>query len=84
MITSKKIKIYKRFNGQIDDWSRFGSKLEKSALTSEEWYLIESLVQDIEFTKKGLSSSFYKVELNRKLKLVCEDEKTIIELEKLV
>lgn len=67
MITEDKVKIYKRYNGDIDSWARSGSKKEKSIIIDEDWYVIDGLIQDLSLVKKGLASSGFSETLNVKL-----------------
>ncbi|HEX8576638.1 MAG TPA: hypothetical protein VF677_10140 [Flavobacterium sp.] len=77
MITQDKIKIYKRYNGDIDSWARSGSKKEKLVMNDNDWYLIDGLIHDYSLVKKGLTSSSFSNNLNDKLKENCDSEETI-------
>jgi hypothetical protein len=77
MINIEKIKIYKKYNGDIDSWVRFGSKKEKLHIDDNDWYLIEQLVQDIFLVNRNLASLKYKNELNTKLTEICVDMESI-------
>lgn len=83
MITKDKIKVYKRYNGDIDSWARSGSKKEKSIVTDEDWYVIDGLIQDLSLVRKGLASSDFTENLNVKLKEMCDSESTVNQLKKL-
>lgn len=83
MITEDKIKIHVRYDGQIDRWVRSGSKNEKSLMTDDDWYVIDSLVQDLFLVKKGVVSNEFKQTLEDKLKENCDSENTITNLKKL-
>lgn len=80
MITQDKIKIYKRYSGGIDSWTRSGSKKEKLVINDDDWYIIDGLIQDLSLVKKGLASPIFSNDLNNKLKMNCENEETIQEL----
>ena len=43
MITEDKIKIFKRYDGDIDSRVRSGSKKEKFVMTDNDWYIIDAL-----------------------------------------
>ena len=77
MITIDKIKIYKRFNGDIDGWARIGTKEEKSIMNDNDWFLIEGFIQDISLVKKGLASDAFMKSINERLKENCDSEETI-------
>lgn len=77
MITIDKIKIYKRFNGDIDGWVRVGTKEEKSIMNNNDWFLIEGFIQDINLVKKGLASDTFMNSINERLKENCDSKETI-------
>lgn len=83
MITEDKIKVYKRYDGDIDSWARSGSKKEKLIMTDEDWYVIDGLIQDLTIVKKGLASSGFSENLNVKLKETCDNDSTVNQLQKL-
>lgn len=84
MITQDKIKIYKRYNGDIDGWSRNGSKKEKFVMTDDDWYIIDGLIQDFTLVKNGLTSLTFNNDLNNKLKENCDNEETIQALKAII
>lgn len=77
MITQDKIKIYKRYKGDIDSWARSGSKKEKSIMEDNDWYIIDDLIQDLYLVRKGLTSLAFSDDLNNKLVENCESEEII-------
>ena len=83
MITEDKIKVYKRYDGDIDGWARSGSKKEKSIMSDEDWYVIDGLIQDLSMVKKGLASSGFNENLNVKLKEMCDSDSAVNQLQKL-
>ena len=83
MITEDKIKIFKRYNGDIDSWARSGSKKEQLIINDDDWYMIEALVQDLFIVKERLSSLEFNNTLISKLKESCDGEETINHLKKL-
>lgn len=80
MITLEKLKIYSRYRGDVDIWIRTGKSKEKKIMVSNDWYLIDSLIQDIGFVKKGLSSEQFSFNLKKRLLENCESEEAIKEL----
>ncbi len=60
MITEQKIKIYRKYQGDIDGIARGGRKSEKDLFEEDDWYLIDNVLQDIEMINKGLCSADYK------------------------
>lgn len=78
-ITLPKLREYQKFGGDDDMWSRGSKRLN----SSEEWYLIRSLIQDITLAKKGVASKEYKEKLNDDLLKYCDGEATVQEIEKM-
>ena len=83
MITEKKIEIFNRYNGDIDGWVRNNSITEKLIIEDTDWYLIDSVLQDLYLVKKGVASSEFIVNLQNKLIKNCDNEETIAQLKKL-
>ena len=79
-ITLPKLREYQKFGGDDDMWSRGTNKRLNS---SEEWYLIRSLIQDITLVKKGLASIEYTEKLNNDLLKYCDGEATVKEIERM-
>lgn len=77
MITQNKIKIYKRYTGDIDSWARSGSKKEKLVMEDNDWYIIDGFIQDLTLVKKGLTSLTFNDNLNNRLRENCDGEKTV-------
>lgn len=84
MITTEKLKIYKKYSGNIEGWDRFGKKKDKSFLEYEEWELIDELIQNLELVEKGLASDSFKSQTLDKLNSACDSENTKEELKSLI
>ena len=82
MITADKLKIYSRYKGDIDMWTRTGKRKEKKIMTTNDWYLIERLLQDLTIARKGLASEEFKIDLDKKLVENCDGVDTINRLKK--
>jgi hypothetical protein len=74
MITEEKLKIFNRFNGDEDEFSRMGSDFEKKLFCKNEWMIIDRLYQDIELINKSLTSKLFEEETIIKLKENCDTE----------
>jgi hypothetical protein len=83
MITENKIKVFNKYNGDINSWVKSGSKKEESIMSDHEWYLIESFIQDIRIIKKGLASKENSENLNKNLVENCDSVETINQLKNL-
>jgi hypothetical protein len=77
VITIEKVKIYKRFNGDIDGWARIGTNEEKSVMKDDDWFLIEGFIQDLHLARKHLASNTFLASINERLKEYCDSEETI-------
>lgn len=77
MITIDKIKIYKRFNGDVDGWARIGTTEVKSIMNDDDWFLIDGFIQDISLVKKCLASDSFMKSINERLKENCDTDETI-------
>ena len=73
MITKEGLKIYKKYNGDVDIWARFGKKSEFKIIDDEIWGLIDGFLQDIELVEKGLASDSFKVSLQKRLNTNCDN-----------
>lgn len=83
MITINKIKIYKRFNGEIDGWARIGTEEEKLAMNDNDWFLIDKFIQDINLVKSGLASDSFTNLLNEDLAGNCDSDETILAIKEM-
>jgi len=84
MITSEKILIYKKYNGDIDHFARVGSSRDKSILTDLEWNQIDNLIQDIELSKKGLTSQEFNNKMHKRIAELIDSEETLEQIKELV
>lgn len=84
MITLEKLKIYKKYSGNIESWDRFGKDRDRSFLKYEEWELIDELIQNLELIENRLVSDSFKSQTLDKLKKVCDSEKTQNDLKSLI
>ena len=83
MLTTKKILIYKDFEGDIDGWARLGTSVQKAEMMDKDWFLIDEFVRDIRLVKKGLASEVFMKFIDERLREVCDNAGTIAELKEL-
>ena len=83
MITSEKLKVYKKYFGNTEGWDRFGKSEDKEVLGNYEWVLIDRLINRLELAEKGLVSDGFNLQTMKDLKRVCDNEKTEQELREL-
>ncbi len=74
MITKQKIQIFERYEGDLDGFARMGSGNEKELFENDDWFLIDSFLQDIELINKGLSSIDYITQRIAEMKASCDEE----------
>jgi len=60
MITENKIKIYAKYGGDEDYFSRSGTAEEKQAIVGNEWYEIQNIIQDLNLIKNKVASDEYE------------------------
>lgn len=84
MITEKAIAVYKRFDGDIDSWARYGTSKDKLALTDQEWFIIDSLLQDLKLIESNFASEDYINKIETQFSLHIEGESAISLLKSLV
>ena len=75
MITKKIIKAHKKYNGDIDAWSR--SLWSKNTSKYEDWYLITSLIQDIHLVSEKKASSDFERTLVQRIEDNCDTDETL-------
>ncbi len=83
MITKDKVRLFDKYDGDIDSWARSGSKKEKAIMSDGDWHVIEGFVHDLFLVQKGLTSPEFKNSLNGTLRENCAGEETILYLQKL-
>ena len=74
MITASQIQIYKKFNGDIDDWARSGSKVQKNQMSDLDWSQIEELRQRFFLINSGSAAESYIIESREKLTSLVEKD----------
>lgn len=84
MITLNKLRVYKKYSGNIESWDRFGKSKDRELLSYEEWQLIDVLLQKLDLVQKGLASENYNSQTIDKLVEVCDTEDTQSELKLLI
>ena len=68
----------------MDGWGRSGSSRQKQAMTDQDWFMIESLIQDLSLVKRGLASESFQESLDNRLKAECDSETTLREIKKMI
>lgn len=83
MLTIDKLKMYRRFNGDIDGFAR--SKVDdRSGITDEDWRVIDELRQALFLVRSGQAASEFAASLEQRLSSVAADDATRQALRELV
>lgn len=82
MVTLEKLKIFKRYS-DIDSFGRKASKIEKQIMSDEEWWLIETLLQDATVLVRDLGSPNRSAQANQRLTENCQSDEVINEIKRL-
>jgi hypothetical protein len=69
MITKGKLTVFKKYNGDGDDWARSGNA---EFMSNEDWHLIEQLLADLRLISNGLASEGYAETTEHKLRTNCD------------
>ena len=80
MITIDKLKIYKKYLGNIDSWALSGKEKEFSLMNDDDWGLIYDLLQSLEIVENGVASDMFRTQTLSRLKESCDTEDTQQEL----
>jgi hypothetical protein len=73
MLTKSKVQTYKRFNGDIDGWTRVSRK-SQDEISDTEWTQIDQLIQKLTICKRGLGSKVFCDQAKEELNLLAPEE----------
>lgn len=74
MLTIEKIKIYNKFGGDIDGFSRIGKTAKENLFNENDWGLIDEFEQDTKLISDRLVSKEYRERVLNKLNENCDSE----------
>jgi len=80
MLTIAKIRVYKKYGGDIDGFARAKNSNDYSLITDDEWFLIDSLIQKLFLVKSGKASPEYAKRISEEVRQNVEGEEIINEL----
>ena len=66
-ITIEKLEVYMFFNGDIDDFARRANKDQQEEIFSDEWYMIDELINDYHIIKKELAAKQFEISFHNKM-----------------
>jgi len=82
MITEQKLKIYKKYKGDIDHFARSGRVKERSIFNDRDWHQILELHQGFLLISKGKASKEFENNYQDLLKNYINDVEVISKIEK--
>ena len=77
MITTEKLIIYEKYEGNSDLLEYTATDSERNQFSDNGWMEIEGLIQDVNLIKKGLVSKDYENRVNEKINNLCDSVNTI-------
>ena len=80
MLTLAKIRVYRKYGGDIDGYARAKNPHDCPLVTDEEWFLIDSLVQKLMLVKNGKTSPEYANRISAEVYQCVEGEEALNEL----
>lgn len=80
MLTLEKIRVYRKYGGDIDGLARVKNPDDCSLVTDEEWFLIDSLVQKLSLVKNGKASPEFARRISAEVRQCVEGEEALNEL----
>lgn len=85
MLTVEKIRLYKKFRGDVDSLSRSNNNKIKQLISEDDFFVIESLIQDSHLISKNLASKTYANNFVKKIEELCDKNEipeVLVELQK--
>jgi len=80
MLTKQKLAIYQKYRGDVDMWTRAGSKKEKEEMTDGDWSEMWSLFQQLQNLERGQLSDEFAARVRNRLQELATDSELQKEL----
>ena len=80
MLTKQKLAIYQKYRGDVDMWTRAGSKKEKEEMTDGDWSERWSLFQQLQNLERGQLSDEFAARVRNRLQELAPDSELQMEL----
>src|SRR5215213_4037083 len=77
MITAEKLQIFNRYKGDIDSFGRSGRQSEKQLLSDDEWYLVDTMIQDATVINRRLGSEQRAAQASERIRANCESQEVV-------
>lgn len=71
-ITSEMLRVYLKYNGDIDMFARIGRKRERQLCEPNDWDVIDDFFQRLEMIEKGLCSAEFKKKTLAEIKKITD------------
>jgi hypothetical protein len=84
VLTVEKLRIFAKFEGDLDGWVRAATGEDKSCMTDADWYLIDALLTGLTAVAAGLASPAFARHVESKVRASTIDEATRVALRALV
>lgn len=80
MITKEKLRIFKKYNSDIDAWARVANRKELKVISDNDWYQIDEFIQNLGLISKNSVSESFKLSVFEKLEQACDNIETMEKL----
>lgn len=74
MITLKKLNVYHKYSGDIDQFGRAGIRKDHKIISGEEWFFLRNILQSLDMVKKKVTSTEFSNKTIEELKSSCDSE----------
>jgi hypothetical protein len=79
MISSAKLDVFARFDGDVDMWQRRGMP-DSDIISGQDWGTIQVLLQELTMYKRGVISEGYATRIRTRLAEITSDPETAARL----
>ncbi len=83
MITLRKLKIYKKYDGDSTQYARDHYRNDDTEMSTQDWSDIESLLNDLFLLNTGKTHDSYKKTIEEKLNVVCDAPAVVEEMKRM-
>ena len=67
MLTLDKLRVYQRFDGDLEGWARTTGGRDDSGMRDEDWFLIDALLQGLTLVASGHATQPFATALEQRL-----------------
>jgi hypothetical protein len=80
MITAEKLRIYRKFNGDVDMYARVSCGRGSQEIEDRDWSSIDEILQCLTIVHAGLASADYAAHTQAKLNALAENKEVQTQL----